>query len=89
MPVKARTTITIFRVAAMIFALTASFSLVSAYQAHQRSEMARSYIAQTAIYFSLCIVFLSVARLKRRAIQADENASPTNPHDRNASQPQK
>ena len=84
MPVKARTVTMLFRIAAIIFALTAIFSLVAAYEAHQQGGKLRSYIARTVIYATLCIVFLSGARIKRRAIQADENALPKNPNDRNA-----
>jgi hypothetical protein len=84
MPLNPRTRITLLRIAAIIFALTAGHALFMAYQAHQQNEKERTYIAQTVIYGSLCIVFLSVARRKRRAIQADEDASPKNPDDRNA-----
>jgi hypothetical protein len=84
MPAKARTVITLFRIAAIIYALTAIASLVSAYEAHQRNEKARTYVAQAVTWFSLCIVFMSVAGIKGRAIPADENASPKNPNDGNA-----
>jgi hypothetical protein len=72
------------RIAAVIFALTAILSLAAAYEAHQEGKKVWNYIARTGIYATLCIVFLSAARIKRRAIQADANASPKNPNDRNA-----
>jgi hypothetical protein len=84
MPLNPRTRITLLRIAAITFALTAGHALFMAYQAHQQNEKTRSYIARTVIYASLCIVFIGVARRKRRAIQADENASSKNPNDRNA-----
>ena len=84
MPLNPRTRITLLRIAAIIFALTAGHALFMAYQAHQQNEKARAYIAQTVIYASLCIAFITIARRKRREIQADENASPKNPNDRNA-----
>jgi hypothetical protein len=84
MPVKPRTRITLLRIAAIIFALNAIFALAAAYEAHQRNEKARTYIARTVLYASLCIVFLNVSRIRRKAIQADEDASQKNPNDHNA-----
>jgi hypothetical protein len=80
MPVKPRTRITLSRIAAIIFALNAIFALAAAYEAHQRNEKTRTYIARTVLYASLCIVFL----IRRKAIQADEDTSQKNPKDRNA-----
>ena len=84
MPLNPRTRITLLRIVAIIFALVAGHALFMAYQAHQQNEKARTYIAQTVIYASVCIAFIRIARRKRREIQADENASPKNPNDRNA-----
>ena len=85
MPLNPRTRITLLRITAIIFALAAGHALFMAYEAHQQNEKARTYIAQAMIYATLCIVFISVAaRRKRRAIQADKDASSKNPDDRNA-----
>jgi hypothetical protein len=84
MKVKPRTRITWLRIAAIIFALNSIFALAAAYEAHQRNGKMRTYIARTVLYASLCIVFLNVARIRREAIQAYEDASPKNPNDSNA-----
>jgi hypothetical protein len=84
MLIKPRTRITLVRIAAIIFALNAIFSLAAFYEAHQAGQKTRTYLARTVLYASLCIVFLNGARIRRRALQADENASSKNPNDRNA-----
>jgi hypothetical protein len=84
MPIKPRTRITLLLIAAIIFALTAILSFLAFYEAYQAGEKTRTYLARAVLYASLCIVFLNVARIRRRAIQADENASSKNPNDRNA-----
>ena len=76
MPINPRTKITLLLIAAIIFALTSAVALVGAFQAHQQNENAKSYIAQAVIYFSLCIVFVSVARIiKRKASQSEQGDS--------------
>ena len=85
MPGKPQTRITLLRIAAIIFALNAIFALAAAYEAHQRNEKrAKTYIARTVLYASLCIVYLIVPQIRRKAIQADEDASSKNPNDRGA-----
>ena len=73
----------LFRIVAFLFALTAILSLVAAYEAHQEGKSMRMYIVRGVLWASFCIVFVSVGRIKRRAIQADEDASSKHPNDRN------
>jgi len=62
------------RIAAIIFALNAILTLAAGYEAHQEGKNARAYIARTVIWASACIAFITIARKRRRAIQADEDA---------------
>jgi len=70
MPVNPKTKVTLLRIAAILFALAGGAALVSAFGDHQRT-----HIAQSVMYFSLCIVFLSVARIKRKANQSQQGDS--------------
>jgi len=83
MPIKPRTRITLLRIVAIIFALNAVLSLLAFYEAYQAGEKTRTYLARTVLYTSLCIVWLIVARTRRRAIQGDENASSKHPNEGN------
>jgi hypothetical protein len=75
MPISPRTRITLLRIAAIIFALNVVVTLLSAYEAHQAGKNARAYIARAVIWALPCIAFIRIARKRRRAIQADEDAS--------------
>jgi hypothetical protein len=72
-----KTAVTLLRIAAILFALSAGCALVAAYGAHQRGEHAATYIKQAVMYVSLCVVFISVAHMrKRRATQSGEEKAP-------------
>jgi len=78
MPSNPKAAAKLFRIAAILFALVAGVNLVVAYDAHRTGEHATPYIKQAVIYFSLTVVFLSVACIReRRATQSGEkSASP-------------
>ncbi len=66
MPVKPNTKVTLLRIAAVLYALTRGLALAAAFE-----DRSRARIAQAVLWFSLCIVFLSVAaRFKRKASQS-------------------
>ena len=67
-----------FRVVAIVFAVVAVFLFAIAYDEHRIGERPNSAIAQGVAFLSLCVVFLSVARMReRRAAQSgEENAPP-------------
>ena len=70
MPVSSKTKVTLARIVAILFALAGGIALVAAFEDHKRT-----HIAQSVIWFSLCIVFLSVARIKRKANQSEQEDS--------------
>jgi hypothetical protein len=81
MPIKPRTRITLLRIAAIIFALNVVITLFSAYEAHQEGKNTRGYIARAVIWAFPCIAFIRIAQKRRRAMQADEEASSKNSDD--------
>jgi len=71
MPVKLKTKVTLLRIAAVLSALAGGLALVAAFEDHKRT-----HIAQSVLWFSLCIVFLANARRnKRKAIQSQQGDS--------------
>jgi hypothetical protein len=58
----------------MLFALAGGCALVAAFEDPRRAR-----IAQAVLWFSLCIVFLSIARIKRKAIQSEQGDSSKKP----------
>ena len=79
MPANPRTKVTLLRIAAILFALSSAVAAFTAYSAHQSGEHAAIYVKQSVIWLSLCVVFLSVARIKARASQPQKDVSPNNP----------
>ena len=72
-----KTAATLFRIAAILFALVAGVDLLVAYDAHRTGERAAPYIKQAVMHASLCVVFISVAHIrKRRATQSGEKTAP-------------
>jgi uncharacterized membrane protein len=67
MPVKLKTKVTLLRIAAVLYALAGGLALVAASE-----DRPRARIAQAVLWFSLCIVFLSIARIKRKANQSEQ-----------------
>ena len=78
MPFNPKTAAKRLRIAAIMFALVAGVDLLVAYDAHRLGEHWTIYIKQAVMSASLCIVFLSLARIRqRRAAQSgEERASP-------------
>ena len=75
MPVKPKTKVTLLRIAAALYALTGALALVAAFE-----DRPRARIGQAVLWFSLCIVFLSIARIKRRANPSEQaNSSNKSP----------
>ena len=70
MPLNPKTRVTLVRIAAILYALAGGCALLAALEDHKRS-----HIAQTVLWFSLSVVFLSVARIKRKAIQSQQGDS--------------
>lgn len=70
MPVQPKTKVTLLRIAAVLYALTGGLALVAAFE-----DRPRARIAQAVMWFSLCIVFLSIARIKPRANQSEQENS--------------
>jgi hypothetical protein len=76
MPSNSKAAVTALRIAAILFALAAGVALFVAYDAHRVGEHWTIYLKQAVIYGSVCIVFFSVAGMrKRRAIQSSENTT--------------
>ena len=70
MPINPRTKVTLLRISAILFALAGVCAVVAAFE-----DRPRGRIAQAVLWFSLCIVFLSIARNKRKAIQSEQEES--------------
>ena len=81
MPIKPRTKVTLLRFCAGLFALSGALALVAGIEAQRQHEHGKSYMAQAAIQFSLCTVFLSVARIKARKAResGEEDSSDKSP----------
>ena len=82
MPVHPKTKVKLLLIAAILNALAGGFSLLAAFEDHQRR-----HIAQCVMWFSLCIIFLSNARKKRKAIQSGHGDSSKDPKERSAQAP--
>ncbi len=81
MPINPRTKVTLLRISASLFALAGTVALVTGFLALQQHEHGQTYMAQAAIYFSACTVFLSVARIKeRKAPESGEEDSSDKSH---------
>ena len=68
-----KTAATLFRIVAILLALVAVLDLAIAYDAHRSGERAAPYIKQAVMNASVCVVFFSVAHIrKRRATPSGE-----------------
>ena len=77
MPSNPKTAVKRLRIAAILFALVAVVDLAVAYDAHRIGEHWTIYIQLAVIWASLCVVFLSLARMRqRRAAQSGEEKAP-------------
>ena len=71
MPLNPKAKVTLLHIPAILFALAGACALVAAFEDHKRT-----HIAQSVLWFSLCIVFLANARRnKRKAIQSRQGDS--------------
>jgi hypothetical protein len=75
MPINRRTKVTLIRITALLFALSGGVALVAAFSAHQQNEDAKPYIKQAVMWSSLGIVFLAVARIKRKTNPSEQGDS--------------
>ena len=70
MPVNPKTKVTLLRIVAILYAVAAVFAVVAAFE-----DRPRARIAQAVLWFSLCVIFLSAARIKRKANQSHQGDS--------------
>ncbi|HTH47125.1 MAG TPA: hypothetical protein VMB21_06415 [Candidatus Limnocylindria bacterium] len=66
MPLSPRAKVRLLHFASALFGLAGVLALMAGIDAKRQHEHGKSYMAQAAINFSLCAIFLSVAVIKKR-----------------------
>ena len=66
MPLSTRAKVKLLRFSAALFGLAGALALFVATDAKRQTQHGKNYMAQAAINFAPCAVFLSVAVIKKR-----------------------